>query len=368
MDVLIVGGGIIGLLLAKELLQKSVSVTVLDRQAIGKEASWAGGGIVSPLYPWNYQPCITALASWAQEAYPDLAEELAAETGIDPEFNQCGLLMLDPPDRGKITNWAERNDKRYEVIDGAETHALEPALGSSEWHGVWWPDIGNVRNPRLLKSLEIYLQRHSECKLIPECQVTRFEQSPGGRVAVVANEQRYQADKVVVCAGAWSNQVLNQLGIELPIEPVRGQMLVFEPSPGLINGIILHQGRYLIPRLDGRIVVGSTLEYTGYDKSTTTKARQELLASACQLVPALDSIPVEAHWAGLRPGSPHGIPFIGEVPGFPNLYLNAGHFRNGLVLAPASARLMRNILLGEAPIVDPVPYGLDVARQSLDYY
>lgn len=367
-DVLIVGGGVIGLLLAKELVQRSVSVKLVEQGNIGTEASWAGGGIVSPLYPWTYSDPITALASWAQHAYPELAAELKDATGIDPEFNPCGLLMLDPPQKEEVVDWADANQKQFGVLSRSSTLQKEPALQKDFNEAVWWPQIGNIRNPRLLQSLVAYLERQSLCSLAPHTQVTGFQQMENAQVQVSTSSQILTADKVVVCAGAWAGDLLYGMGIQVPIQPVKGQMIVFEPRPGLINSIILHEGRYLIPRLDGRIVVGSTLEHTGYHKITTNEARETLLEKAYDLVPALRSVPVEAHWAGLRPGAPHGIPYIGQVPGWDNVFVNAGHFRNGLVLAPASVRLMTNILLGEEPIVDPAPYSPKSPRPSAEMF
>jgi len=367
-DVLIIGGGVIGLLLAKELVERSISVTLIERSQVGAEASWAGGGIVSPLYPWNYSTAVTALASWAQHAYPALASELKDATGIDPEFNPCGLLMLDPPGYSDIVDWAQHHSKNFSLMNSAQLLEHEPELKSDCRRGVWWPDIGNIRNPRFLQSLHAYLVQHPLCRIDGNVEARALQRLDGDRAQVVTSIGNLQAGKVVVCAGAWAGDLLVDAGTPLSIQPVKGQMLVFEPSPGLITSIILHQGRYLIPRLDGRIVVGSTLEHTGFEKVVTSEARNELLDVAYSLVPALRSVSVEAHWAGLRPGSPHGIPYIGAMPGWSNLYVNAGHFRNGLVLAPASVRLMVNLLLQEEPIVDPAPYAPETVRPSADMY
>lgn len=367
-DIVIVGGGIIGLLLARDLLRQSASVVLVEKSDLGREASWAGGGIVSPLYPWTYSKPITVLASWAQQAYPALAAELLRETGIDPQFNRSGLLMLDPPDSSKILTWADANRNLATRISGGEALQREPSLKFSAKEAIWWPQLGNIRNPRLLRSLTCYLQNHANCQVLTGSEVMSINEAGSGRVQLSTMSQTLTASKAVICAGAWTGKLLGTLGVDTPIQPVRGQMLIFEPRPGLINSMILHQGRYLIPRLDGRILVGSTLEYTGFDKATTKEARELLLEQAFKLVPELRSVPVEAHWSGLRPGSPHGIPFIGKVPGWSNLYVNAGHFRNGLVLAPASVRLMRNLLLNEEPIVDPGPYDPLTPRPSSDMF
>jgi len=164
------------------------------------------------------------------------------------------------------------------------------------------------------------------------------------------------AGNVVLAAGAWSGELLKKLGLVLPVEPVKGQMILYRCEPGFLPTMVLAKGRYAIPRLDGHVLVGSTLEHAGFDKTPTQDALASLKASAEELLPALAHAEVVGHWAGLRPGSPEGIPYIGELADFPGLWLNCGHYRNGLVLAPASCELLKNLLLGETPIIDPQPY------------
>ncbi len=173
----------------------------------------------------------------------------------------------------------------------------------------------------------------------------------------------FKARCVVVAGGAWSAGLLAGVGVRLPVEPVRGQMILYRAEPGLVRHIVLHRGRYLIPRRDGRILFGSTLERVGFDKSTTEAALASLRTDAETLVPALADFPVEHHWAGLRPGSPDGVPFIAEHPGVRQLFVNTGHFRNGVVLAPASVRLLTELVLGQAPSLDPAPYRLPLATE-----
>lgn len=352
----IVGGGVIGLLTARELLAGGLQVTLVDKADTGAEASWAGGGIVSPLYPWNYVPAISALASWAQSVYPDLIQMLRQETGIDPQLNPCGLLMLDPPEAEQALCWARQFGKNMQRVDADFVAQREPAATADFSDALWLPYVSNVRNPRLLQALKASLLRHPAFTLLDNNPVLAIEQTQQGSAAVVCAERRLIADQVVVCAGAWSASLLQQAGCDLPIVPVRGQMLLFDSRPGLIHSIVLKDGKYLIPRLDGHILVGSTTEEVGFDKTTTDEARELLLSHAFDMVPVLRDVPVVKQWAGLRPGSPGGLPFIGRIPGWNNLHVNAGHYRNGLVLAPASARLMADLLLQRAPVVDPAPY------------
>lgn len=226
------------------------------------------------------------------------------------------------------------------------------------------PDIANIRNPRLLKALLKSLQLQPRVSLLQHSSVTGFIQHMGKEERRLdgveflrdGRKGKILGQHIVVTAGAWTGDLLKTLPLNVAVQPVKGQMLLLKPAKRLINSIVLTNGRYLIPRRDGHLLVGSTLEYAGFDKSTSEEAQQSLLASALSLIPELKNAPLIAHWAGLRPGAAQGVPFIGNVPGFSNLSVNAGQFRNGLVLAPASAGLHADILLGRPPRVDPLPY------------
>lgn len=362
-DVLIIGGGIMGMLTAKELLQKGASVTLLDKSELGTEASWAGGGIVSPLYPWTYSDPITQLANWAQKAYPNLAQELLQSTGIDPEFNPCGLLMLGPDQLETAETWAQTHNKEVQRLGPEAVHQRESKVDLRCEQNLFLPYVGNIRNPRLLKSLRAHLQSQKHFQSHTQCEVKGL-QKQGSALQVTTSQKSFTAEKVVICSGAWSQTLLAQLEIpsRVEVQPVKGQMLVFAPMPSLITSIVMHQGKYLIPRRDGRIVMGSTLEHSGFDKFTTAEAKEALLSRAYSMVPCLETVEVEAHWAGLRPGSSAGVPYIGRLPEWENLFINAGHYRNGLVLAPASARLISDMVLGITPELDPAPYDPGVVR------
>ncbi|AZD10615.1 Glycine oxidase ThiO [Pseudomonas chlororaphis] len=355
-QVVIVGGGVIGLLTAFNLASAGQQVVLLERSNVGQESSWAGGGIVSPLYPWRYSPAVTALAHWSQDFYPQLAERLFATTGVDPEVHTTGLYWLDLDDEAEALAWARREQRPLSAVDISVAHDAVPVLGGGFSRAIYMADVANVRNPRLVKSLKAALLALPTVTLHEHCEVSGFIREGERVLGVQTSLGEIRGDQVVLAAGAWSGELLKSLGLALPVEPVKGQMILYKCASDFLSCMVLAKGRYAIPRRDGHILIGSTLEHEGFDKTPTSSALESLKASAIELIPALAQAEVVGHWAGLRPGSPEGIPYIGPVPGLEGLWLNCGHYRNGLVLAPASCQLFADLMLGREPIIDPAPY------------
>lgn len=354
-SVIIVGAGVIGLMTAIELHRAGVRVTLVDRQQAGRESSWAGGGIISPLFPWRYPDAVTRLALLSQQIYPQLVEELQAETGLDAEFLPSGMLVLGEHASEHPEAWARRFDIDMRAVDADRIALLEPKLAPGFARGWWLPQVHQARNPRLLALLRAALETRG-ITLIENKPVERILVDQGRAHGVIAGGRRFEAEHTVIASGAWSAGLLDPLDCPSAIEPVRGQMLLLRSEPGLIRHILLAQDRYLIPRRDGRVLVGSTTEHVGFDTSTTARIRDELLDYARSIVPALDQAELERHWSGLRPGSPNGIPAIGPHPRIEHLFINAGHYRNGLVMAPASARLLTDLLLKRTACLPPTDY------------
>ncbi|AZE25922.1 MULTISPECIES: glycine oxidase ThiO [Pseudomonas] len=355
-QVVIVGGGVIGLLTAFNLASAGQQVVLLERSNVGQESSWAGGGIVSPLYPWRYSPAVTALAHWSQDFYPQLAEHLFATTGVDPEVHTTGLYWLDLDDEAEALAWAQREQRPLSAVDISVAHDAVPVLGGGFSRAIYMADVANVRNPRLVKSLKAALSALPAVTIHEHCEVSGFIREGERVLGVQTSLGEIRGDQVVLAAGAWSGELLKSLGLALPVEPVKGQMILYKCASDFLSCMVLAKGRYAIPRRDGHILIGSTLEHEGFDKTPTASALESLKASAIELIPALAQAEVVGHWAGLRPGSPEGIPYIGPVPGLEGLWLNCGHYRNGLVLAPASCQLFTDLMLGREPIIDPAPY------------
>ncbi|RJP21965.1 MAG: glycine oxidase ThiO [Candidatus Omnitrophota bacterium] len=362
-DCLIIGGGVIGLMIAYELRSAGLDVIVVERGTIGRESSWAGGGILSPLYPWRQDDAITALTGWSQNQYPILADILFAETAIDPEWTQSGMLILDCEDADSAIAWSKRYQHAVEVLENRDIRDLVSFVSATDVQALWFSDIAQIRPPRLMQALKKYTERMG-VTLLEHTAITRFLADRHCMAGVETETERIATKQIVIACGAWSGTLLQPLHYSLPVEPVRGQMILFRATADLLKPMIHYQNHYLIPRRDGRILAGSTVEYVGFDKSTTPTKILELKEFAIRLLPALNNIPIEHDWAGLRPGSPKGIPFIGPHPTRNGLFINAGHFRNGITLAPASARLMADWILARQPIFDVSPFSLESTPSS----
>ncbi len=348
--ILIIGAGAIGLTSAYALAQAGHRVSLIDQGPAGGESTWAGAGILSPLLPWDYGRAVNDLSRRGAQLWPDWAARLKQASGIDPEYLTSGLLALDLPQPAAARQWCAQHDYPSSTPTGSLA-----ALASRPDQALWLPGVAQLRNPRLaqalvqsLKALGVTIHEHR-----PGLELL----SAGDRIAGVRTAgELLQADVYVLAAGAWSQALLGERAAGLKITPVRGQILLFKAEPGQLACIVYRNGHYLVPRADGHILAGSTLEHAGFDKHTTPAARAELLAFARELLPTLDASRIVRQWAGLRPGSPDNVPTIGRHPELTNLYVNTGHFRYGVTMAPASAELLTSLIGGHPPPFEAAPY------------
>jgi len=355
---IVIGGGIMGLLTTYYLHAAGEEVIVIDQGKLGKESSWAGGGILSPLYPWQYPDALNNLAAWSQARYPALVEELFSASDIDAQWIKSGMMFLDPGEIPQATQWAKDNNIPLEILSGEQISQYTADINKNvlDQPAIWMPEIAQVRNPRLLKALITTLKRNG-VQLLENTPVTDLIIKQDKIAGVKCNEQIIEGATVTVACGAWSSNVLQKwLPSMMNVEPVRGQMILFKASPETLRLIILKNSHYLIPRKDGRIIAGSTLEFVGFDKSTTESAKQMLIDFAIDLLPTLKNYQIEHHWSGLRPGNSVQIPFISQHPEIEGLFVNTGHYRNGVVTAPASANLCADLILSRQPILDAKAY------------
>ncbi len=369
-DVLILGGGVIGLSLAYELARGGAKVRLIDRGQPGQEASWAGAGILPPGKRRTVDDAYEHLAALSYELHPTWAKALREETGIDNGLRRTGGLHIARDDDGcvevrqELDYWRAR-EVSCEAVSSDRLAEIEPGLAAEERSAVraalLLPGECQLRNPRHLKALVAACERRG-VNIQPGVAAEGFQIERGQRGqlrGVRTSEGLLSAAKYCVCGGAWSGQLLAPLGVQLRIRPIRGQMVLFAcEKPPLVH-IVMDGIRYLVPRDDGRVLVGSTEEDAGFDKQPTTEGVEGLLSFATKLVPALRSAAFERSWAGLRPGTADRLPYLGAIPGVENGFIAAGHFRSGLQLSPATAVVMAQVIRGEQPEVDLRPFAVD---------
>ena len=340
-SVVVVGGGIVGCLTALNLADKGCNVTLVERNIVAAqtsgESSWAGAGILFPLLPWMYKDAVNQLAMAGATLYPALCERLLIATGIDPEYTISGMqikpgLYQIAADETAAIGWC----KSYQI----------PIVKNA--NGLFLPSVAQVRPPNLLQALRQMLIQQ-KVTLLENTQLEPLQHEgivDGWRANIHeasgdAQIMMLKADAFVVTSGAWSFDLLKDTSAGLNIKPMRGQILLFDtknlPATELPKQIIYQNGFYLVPRRDGLLLAGSTLEDVGFNTNTTENMRQQLQIKAEKILPSLKHAPVIKHWSGLRPGTPDNLPTIAQHPTIKNLYLNTGHFRYGLTMAPASA-------------------------------
>ncbi len=357
-DVLILGGGVIGLTTAYFLAREGVRVSLLDKGDFGREASWAGAGIIPPAGERPARTPFDRLRAFSSAMYPDLSRCLREQTGIDNGYYVCGGLELDEPAHPlPVEEWRAEGIV-FRELEGAALRAVEPALSPALPRAYHLPGMAQVRNPRHLKALIVACQTEG-VRLHPRRAATGFVRT-GRRVDAVQTDQGLlSAGQFLVTAGAWTDGLLQSVGVRLGVHPVRGQIALLQTDERRLRPVLLHGKRYLVARDDGRVLVGSTEENAGFDARPTAAAVAELLAFAAERVPSLAGAAVERCWAGLRPGSPDGLPFLGAAPDYSNLFVAAGHYRAGIQLSPGTGRVMTDLLLGRTPVVPLEAFRLD---------
>jgi len=349
-DFLIVGGGVVGLTSARALLQSGYRVTLVERGTVGREASWAGGGILSPLCPWDYREAVTRLALRGMNQFAETAAELQDFTGIDPEYRRSGLLLL-PPCRAELARqWCAQNQVALKSV------ALEEYVLGLNGPGMLLPEIAQIRNPRLLHALRKCVEMLGGI-ILEQHEAQEFEISGGRVIALHTSRGKFGSDAYIVAAGAWSKTLLGEHALHMDIRPIRGQILLFKFDVPPFQQILLKENLYFIPRRDGHVLVGSTLEDVGFDNSTTVEARDSLLCRVREIFPDWREQKPVRQWAGFRPGSPDNIPTIGRHPRITNLFANSGHYRYGVTMSFASAGLLLNEIEGKAQ-----PFGAEEYR------
>lgn len=356
-DILIVGGGVIGLTTAFYLAREGARVTVLDRGPLGRQASWAGAGILPPSSADHAHTPLERLRALSMRLYPELSRDLRERTGLDNGYQVTGALELDEPGAPPSDEWRSEG-VAFRELQGEMLYELEPGLAPGLERGYYLPDLAQVRNPRHVKALEAACHKMG-VTLLQEMPVRGLRRERSRVTAVETPEGPLAAGAFLLATGAWTDELLGQVGWRPGIHPVRGQIVLYHSKTPRPRPILLQGKRYLVPRGDGRILVGSTEEDAGFVAEITPEGVAGLRRFAVSVLPELEWVPVEKTWAGLRPASADGLPYLGRVPDWENLFVAAGHFRAGLQLSPGTGRVMTELLLGRPPAVPLEAFRLD---------
>jgi glycine oxidase len=349
-DIIIAGGGVIGLSIAYELAGQGSAVVVLDQGPFAQESSWAGAGILPPGNLEFARTPEARLRALSHSLWPKWTAQLLDETGIDNGFRNCGGIEVRLHGsaehlRDELDDW-RREGVVVEELDSQQLARHEPQLNPAITAAYRLPQECQVRNPRHLKALLAACARRGVA-LMPGNSVVGFERDGERIIAARTARGVVAGGQFVVAGGAWSPQILSSLARKLAVDPVRGQIVQLATVGPPFRHVISCGPRYLVPRTDGRLLIGSTEEWVGFEKRNTAEAVAELIRFGMEVVPCLSSASFERSWSGLRPGSADGLPYLGRVPGFQNLVVAAGHFRSGLQMSPGTAVVARQILFDQ---------------------
>ncbi len=351
-DVLIIGGGVIGLNCAYSLATAGFSVRLIERCEFGCEASWAGAGILAPAHEDAPAGALAKLHALSARLYPELSQALREETGRDNGYRRCGAieLALDAAEAAALSRRAARAQAAgapWRPITAEETGALEPSLTPQFAGAFLAPEVAQLRNPWHLEALAAACRRRGVDLRIntPVAELLREKRRVTG--ARAASGEAFFAEKTLITAGLWSSEILEHLGAGLAMRAARGQILLFRAGRPPLARVVRSGAGFLVAREDGRVLAGDSQETAGAEKEATSAEIARLRALAIRLCPALEGARIERAWAGARPATPDGKPYIGELPGFENLYAATGHFRTGVTLAPATAQVIRELFAGE---------------------
>ena len=345
-DIVIVGGGVIGLSIARALALRGVrKVTVIERGEFGKEASWAAGGILAPQVEADGADEFFELASASRDLYPAFAQALQDETGIDVQFEQTGTLYVgftedDEQEMRRRFDWQTRAGLRVEWLSGEDARHLEPNIASDVRCALRFPDDWQVENRRLISALILANQKLG-VQLIANCEIESVRIENNRVTGIESASTSIDAGTVVIAAGAWTTRIrtseTNSSAVQ--IEPVRGQMLCFQFKPAFARHVIYSSRGYLVPRRAGRLLAGSTSEHVGFDKRVTDEGASSIKSMAFEIAPGLESAVVVDSWAGFRPHAPDDLPVLGPAADIDGLFYATGHYRNGILLAPITAEI-----------------------------
>jgi glycine oxidase len=346
-EMLIVGGGIIGLALARRLSLAGLSVTVMDQGQPGKEASAAGAGILAAQADMRADNPLNQLSLASRSLYSEFVRDVSEQSGRGIEFSNSGLIYAAFSEEEfqhlqQKHKWQRNAGLAVQYLSDQELFQLEPALDGLIVGGVLFPDDGYVDNLSLIEALHLCCLARN-VRMVTEQKVLSITSRDSTVTGVQTAAGFWPADVVVIAAGCWSGLIQMQPLSPLPVTPVRGQMIAVKAGRQLFTRVIYSSRTYLVPRKNGLILLGSTIEKDGYEKKVTLDGLQQIISGSIVLSTSITHLPVVDCWAGLRPCTEGELPLLGAT-GIRSLYVATGHYRNGLLLAPITAELMTQLI------------------------
>jgi glycine oxidase len=360
-DAIVVGGGIVGLAVARALLRRGVgAVTLIERARLGAEASYAAAGMLAPQAEADRADRFFDLACAGRDFYPSFADELREETGVDIELERTGTLYLalTEKDEEEIEHryrWQTRAGLKVERLSAEEARRLEPCISREVRGALRFPQDVQVENRKVVSALSAAVERLG-VRLFTETPVNSLILERGRVQGVETSMGRVHAPVVILAAGAWTSFLApsDKGAHSISIEPVRGQMLCFETRQLLARHVIYSPRGYIVPRLDGRLLAGSTTERAGFEKLVTEAGVHSITSHAQEIAPAVAGLPLVDSWAGLRPRASDDWPIVGASSEVEGLFYATAHYRNGILLAPLTGKLLaEQIMTGQvSPLIN----------------
>ena len=356
-EVLIIGGGVIGLSIARQLHKKGAGkITILEKGAMGAEASYAAAGMLAVQAETDKPDAFFDFCRESNKLYPKFAEELFDETGVDIELDKEGTLYLafnksDETELRERYEWQKKAGLAVEKLSATETHKLEPFVSPEILGSLYFPNDWQVENRKLIHALEKYAE-FNEIEIRENCRIESLIIEDEKVVGAETASEKFFAGAVVLATGAWTS-LIKAAGFTLPeIKPIRGQIIEFQTAKRLFGKVIYSPRGYLVPRADGRILAGATVEDAAFDKTISEAATRFLLENALEIAPNLANLKIHAQWVGLRPFAADALPVLGEMRGLENLFIASAHYRNGILLTPLTAEIVAGKICGDKNSAD----------------